>query len=148
MCLHVKCIPNPGYKITLRYGGMLENNINQERYSSHKSYLMTGTTDDNLGRRLFQVQKEKAVEDALEKIRRGMGTGWSSVSLSDSEILKDILGEVWISIGRHRWSTYSFSKLSQEDINSLIELGKDMTSRYSLSDEKIRQLDIILGRTV
>jgi hypothetical protein len=127
---------------------MLENNINQEQYSSHKSYCMTGTTDDNLGRRLFQVQKEKAVEDALEKIRRGMGSSWSSVSLSDSEILKEILGEVWISIDRHRWSTYSFSKLSQEDIKSLVDLGKNVTSRHSLSDEKIRQLDIILGRTV
>jgi hypothetical protein len=109
---------------------------------------MAGTTDDNLGRRLFQVQKEKAVEDALEKIRRGMGSSWSSVSLSDSEILKEILGEVWISIDRHRWSTYSFSKLSQEDIKSLVDLGKNVTSRHSLSDEKIRQLDIILGRTV
>lgn len=148
MSLHVKCIPNPYNKFTLRYGGMLENNINQERYSSHKSYRMTGTTDDNLGRRLFQVQKAKAVEDAIEKIRRGMGTGWSSVSLSDSEILKDILGEVWVSIDRHRWSTYSFSKLSYEDINALIELGKNVTPRYSLSDEKIRQLDNILGRTV
>jgi hypothetical protein len=35
---------------------------------------MYGTTDDTLGRRLFQVQKEKAVEDAFEKIRHTTGT--------------------------------------------------------------------------
>jgi hypothetical protein len=109
---------------------------------------MSGTTEDNLGRRLFQVQKIKAVEDALEKIRRGMGPGWSSIPAADSEILKDILGEMWISIDRHRWSTYSFSKLSKEDINSLITLGKKMNVRNALSDEKIKQLDSILARTV
>jgi hypothetical protein len=109
---------------------------------------MSGTTEDNLGRRLFQVQKEKAVEDALEKIRRGMGPEWSLIPVSDSEILKDILGEMWISIDRHRWSTYSFSKLSKEDINSLITLGKKMNIRNALSDEKIKKLDSILARTV
>ncbi len=54
---------------------------------------MYGTTDDTLGRRLFQIQKEKAVEDALEKIRHRMGTEWNSVSSSDSEVLKEILGK-------------------------------------------------------
>ena len=109
---------------------------------------MSETTDDNLGRRLFQVQKEKAVENAMEKIRRRMGTGWNSVSRSDSEILKDVLGEVWTSIDRQRWRTYSFSKLSKEEINSLITLGKKMKTQYSLTEENIKQLDIILGRTV
>jgi hypothetical protein len=109
---------------------------------------MSDTTDDNLGRRLFLVQKEKAVEDALEKIQRRMGLEWNSFSPSDSEILKDVLGEVWTSIDRHRWSSYSFSKLSKEEIKSLITLGKKMKANYSLTNEKIKQLDIILGRTV
>jgi hypothetical protein len=109
---------------------------------------MSETTDDNLGRRLFQVQKEKAVEDAFEKIRRRMGTEWNSVSPADSEILKEVLGEVWTSIDRHRWGTYSFAKLSKDDINSLVTLGKPMKNHYSLTDENIRQMDIILGRTV
>ena len=43
---------------------------------------MSGTTDDNLGRRLFQVQKEKAVEEALEKMRRRMGAEWNSFSIN------------------------------------------------------------------
>jgi hypothetical protein len=107
---------------------------------------MSGSTEDNLGRRLFQVQKEKAVEDALEKMRRGLSTQWNSISSTDSEILKEVLGEVWTSIERHRWGTYRFSKVSEKDLKSLIFLGKEMKSQYSPTDEKIRQLDAILGR--
>jgi hypothetical protein len=107
---------------------------------------MSGTTDDNLGRRLFQVQKEKAVEEALEKMRRGLSAQWDSLSYTDSEILKEVLGEVWTSINRHRWGAYRFSKVSPEDLKSLIILGKEMKSQYSPTDEKISQLDAILGR--
>jgi hypothetical protein len=107
---------------------------------------MSGTTDDNLGRRLFQVQKEKAVEEALEKMRRRLSTQWNSISSTDSEILKEVLGEVWTSIDRHRWGTYRFSKVTEEDLKSLILLGKKMKFQYSPTDEKIKQLDAILGR--
>lgn len=109
---------------------------------------MPHTTDDNLGRRLFQVQKDKAVENAVEKMRRSIGKDWMSVSSADIEILKSVLGEAWTSIDRHRWSTYIFSKLTPEDIQSLITLGKKLKENYSLTDEMIRQLDIIMGRTV
>jgi hypothetical protein len=108
---------------------------------------MSDTTDDNLGRRLFQVQKEKAVEEALEKMRRRMGADWNSFSSTDSAILKEVLGEVWTSIDRERWSSYKFSKVSKEDLTLLIIMGKKMKSQYSPTDEKIRQLDMILGRT-
>jgi hypothetical protein len=106
---------------------------------------MSGSTDDNLGRRLFQVQKEKAVEEALEKIRRGLSDQWHSISSRDTELLKEVLGEVWTSIDRHRWGSYRFSKVSAEDLKSLIILGKEMKSHYSLTDEKIMQIDRILG---
>jgi len=109
---------------------------------------MYGTTDDTLGRRLFQVQKEKAVEDALEKIRHKMGTEWNSVSPSDSEVLKEILGEVWTSIDRHQWGTYSFSKLSIHDINSLIIIGKEVKAKPPLTNDLLKSLDNILNRTM
>jgi hypothetical protein len=127
---------------------MLENNINKERYNSHKSQPMSEITDDTLGRRLFQVQKEKAVEDALEKIRHRLGTEWNLVSPSDSEVLKDILGEVWTSIDRPRWGTYSFSKLSKNDISSLITTGKVVKANPPLTNDLLKSLDNILSRTI
>jgi hypothetical protein len=109
---------------------------------------MYGTTDDTLGRRLFQIQKEKAVEDAVEKIRYRMGTEWNSVSSSDSDVLKEILGEVWTSVDRHRWGTYSFSKLSKNDLNSLITIGKEVKAKPPLTNDLLKSLDNILNRTI
>jgi hypothetical protein len=109
---------------------------------------MYETTGDTLGRRLFQVQKEKAVEDALVKIRHRVGTEWNSIPASDSEILKDILGEVWTSIDRNRWGTYSFSKLSIKDINSLITIGKAVRANPPLTNDVLNSLDNILSITI
>jgi hypothetical protein len=109
---------------------------------------MSGTTDDTLGRRLFQIQKEKAVEDAFEKIRHRMGTEWNLVSMSDSDVLKEILGEVWTSIDRHRWGTYSFSKLSINDIKSLITIGKEVKVKPPLTNDMLKSLDNILNKTI
>ena len=109
---------------------------------------MSDTTEDNLGRRLFQVQKEKAVEEALDKIRHRVGADWNSVSMPDSELLKYVLGEVWTSIDRYRWATYSFSKLPIEDVYGLIHLGKKLKAGYSVTDDQIREIDTILGRTI
>jgi len=109
---------------------------------------MYGTTDDTLGRRLFQVQKEKAVEDALEKIRHTTGTEWNSVSSSDSETLKEVLGEVWTSIDRHRWGTYSFSKLSINDIRSLISIGKTVRAKPPMTNDTLNLLDNILSNKI
>lgn len=109
---------------------------------------MTNVTDDNLGRRLFQIQKEKAVEDAMEKIRRRTGTEWVAISMADNDLLKEILGDLWTSIDRLRWGSYSFSKLSKEDIGALIDQSKHITKKHAMTDDDLRTLDAILSRTI
>jgi hypothetical protein len=109
---------------------------------------MYETKDDNLGRRLFLVQKEKAVEEAFEKIRRKLGPEWNSFSSGDWNILKNVLGEVWTSIDRHRWGTYSFSKLSKNDIDSIIMIGKEVHAKPPLTDDGLKSLDNILSKTI
>ncbi len=109
---------------------------------------MTDITDDNLGRRLFQIQKEKAVEDALEKIRRRTGTEWKAISTADTDVLKEILGELWTSIDRPRWGSYSFSKLTKEDVMSLVAQGKYIKSKHAMTDDDVRDLDAILSKTI
>lgn len=109
---------------------------------------MTDVTDDNLGRRLFQIQKEKAVENALEKIRRKTGNEWEAISTADTSVLTEILGELWTSIDRTRWGNYSFSKLSREDIMSLIVQGKHIKNKRSFTEEDLKILDTILSKTI
>ena len=93
------------------------------------------------------VQKEKAVEAALDKIRRRVGADWCLISPADCNVLKEILGEIWTSIERPRWSTYRFSKLTLVDIHSLVEAGKEIREKHYMTDAMLQSLDQILSRS-
>ncbi len=107
---------------------------------------MTRTPDETLGRRIFQVHKEKAVEHALERIRRAKDSGWSSCSTEDYEALREVLGELWINVEQKRWDTYSFAKLTRDEIHSLITAGRDIRSGHCLTPETLTALNAILRR--
>ena len=44
---------------------------------------MPDVTDDERGRRVFQIHKEMAVETAIEKIRQTMGQDLSLIHISE-----------------------------------------------------------------
>ena len=92
---------------------------------------MPQVTDDERGRRVFQIHKEMAAETALEKIRQSMGQDWKLYSISDIDILKYMLGESWVAMDRQRWSQCSFSRLVREDIDTIIKIGKGVKSRQT-----------------
>ena len=121
--------------------------INRRGDITHQRFLMPRSNDSDLGRRIFVVQKEKAVEDALDKIRRRVGADWCSVSPTDCDVLKETLGEIWTAIERPRWSTYRFSKLTLADIHSLVASGKEIRTKRYMTDAMLQSLDQILSRS-
>ena len=68
---------------------------------------MSQTRDEELGRRRFQLVKEQAVEDAVEKIRRAQAVDWPSLCAADCILLREILGDLWICLERKKWEQYS-----------------------------------------
>jgi hypothetical protein len=107
---------------------------------------MSRSTEESLGRRRFQIQKEKAVEDAYEKIRRTFGQEWQCFSAGDCEALREILGEIWISVDRDCWKSYCFSTLSQKEIHTLIDMGNAGLCQKCMTSEVLARLDEILGQ--
>ena len=87
---------------------------------------MPEITADERGRRVFQIQKEKAVENAIEKIRLNLGQDWKLFSPSDIKMIEYLLGEVWIIIGKQKWQGLAFTRLKQSDIDEIIHIGKGM----------------------
>ena len=104
---------------------------------------MSEITNEELGRRRFQIQKEKAVELAVEKIRRGKHPQWESLSPKDLQILKDILGDIWTITDRTRWESITFSKLSPQNIESLIDIGKKIENNYCTAETAAKFLEDI-----
>jgi hypothetical protein len=107
---------------------------------------MSRTSDEELGRRRFQLVKEHAVEDAVEKIRRAPAAEWQSFHTPDYLLLREILGEIWICIEHGRWEQYSFSTLTRQDIIDLLALGAGMRG-HTLSCATIEKMETILSHT-
>jgi hypothetical protein len=105
---------------------------------------MSRSTEEGLGRRRFQIQKEKAVEEAYEKIRRSFGKEWQVFSAEDCAVLREVLGEIWISVDRESWKNYCFSTLSHTEILSIIAIAKEGLYQKSMTKEALARLDEIL----
>jgi hypothetical protein len=90
---------------------------------------MPEARDEEVGRRLFQIHKEKAVEVALEKMRRKMPSEWKSFTSADIDVLKHILGEAWVCTKRSEWEGISFATLTKEDLQAIILIAKQVSNK-------------------
>lgn len=86
---------------------------------------MPDVSRTEIGRRLFSLQKEKSIEQALEKIRKNLGEEWRDFSQEEIDLLKHALGDAWVFIERDVWEKIAFSRLSRRDILDLIAIGRE-----------------------
>ena len=107
---------------------------------------MPDVTEDERGRRVFQIHKEMAVETALEKIRQSVGQDWKLYSVSDIDLLKYMLGERWVSMDRSSWGRCTFSRLLREDLDAIIRIGKEVKNKKRMEGDAVREMNEILRR--
>jgi hypothetical protein len=91
---------------------------------------MSPSTEDNLGRRRFLLHRDKAVEQALEKIRRAPDSRWETLTPEERAGLKAVLAEIWENCERERWQQYCFSTLTKADILRLIVLWDEVRAQH------------------
>jgi hypothetical protein len=107
------------------------------------------TTDEDIGRRAFQLRKEKATERALDRLRQGLKSNWSVLTQHDLQDLSWILGELWAFEKRLDWEDLHFSKLTIEDTQAIIELGRGLQSGELHSVETLEHAgDIVRARSI
>jgi hypothetical protein len=109
---------------------------------------MPEVTSDERGRRIFQIHKEKAAEDAIEKIRQSQGLEWKVFTSSEVEILRYMLGETWVSLDRDTWEKCAFSRLKRSQIDSIIQIGKRVNRKEMREDAGIEEISRILSTLV
>jgi hypothetical protein len=90
---------------------------------------MPDVSRTEIGRRLFSLQKEKSIEQALEKIRKNLGEEWRDFSQEEIDLLKHALGDAWVFIERDVWEKIAFSRLSRRDVLDLIAIGRETRAK-------------------
>jgi len=109
---------------------------------------MPDVTNDERGRRIFQLHKERAVEAALEKIRLNPKSDWATFSQQDIKSLTTMLGETWVSVERSTWEQCSFSRLTRKDLNEIISIGNDVKSERMREETAINTVSTILKKSI
>jgi hypothetical protein len=109
---------------------------------------MPDVTNDERGRRIFQLHKERAVEAALEKIRLNPKSDWATFSQQDIKSLTTMLGETWVSLERSTWEQCSFSRLTRKDLNEIISIGNDVKSERIREETAITKVSTILKKSI
>ncbi|OPX66682.1 MAG: hypothetical protein A4E36_01919 [Methanoregulaceae archaeon PtaB.Bin009] len=106
---------------------------------------MPEVTDDERGRRVFQIHRDMAVEKAIEKIRQSVGQDWKVYSVTDIDLLKYMLGESWISLDRRKWEGFTFTRLLKDDLDRIIMTAKQVKKKERTESEAVRNVIEILS---
>jgi hypothetical protein len=109
---------------------------------------MPGVTNDERGRRIFQIRKERAVETAVAKIRQHLGSDWTAFSQQDIQTLNYILGEAWVSIERSVWEQSAFTRLTRNDLENIIRIGNEVKSKNIREETAIDEICRILKGSI
>src|SRR5512136_253585 len=107
---------------------------------------MPDVSDQERGRRVFQIQKEKHAEEALEKVRKKLGDGWKRFSLQEIRTLRFILGEARVFTDRKDWEMYSFARLSLDDLDAILAIGKAVEKKLKTEHDASEEVGAILQR--
>ena len=105
---------------------------------------MPGVTNDERGRRIFQIHKERAVETAIAKIRQNLGSDWDLFSQKEIQTLHSILGEAWVSIERSVWEQSAFTRLTRKDLENIVRIGNEVKSKKIREETAIDEICRIL----
>ncbi len=107
---------------------------------------MPDVSDQERGRRVFQIQKEKHAEEALDKARKSLGDRWPRFTLPETRTLKYILGEAWVFIDRKAWEGFSFTRLSGDDLYGILAIGKAVERKEKTEHEASGEVAAVLQR--
>lgn len=103
-------------------------------------------TDEDVGIRTFKLRKEKAVERAMEKIRRSLGRSFLQFTKDDIESLEWALGECWTMVGFYDWENVTFSSLKLEEIREIISITQDIFKHKIKGKAGIEKVRAILTK--
>lgn len=101
-------------------------------------------TDEDIGIRAFQIKKAKAVERAVERLRRGLGDGWKDLTSEEIDELEWVYGELWAYLARDEWDQLAFGHLTTSDVIKTLTLGSQMRRHARSSIDVLREVEALI----
>jgi hypothetical protein len=106
--------------------------------------FMPDVSQKEVGRRLYHVHREKRVEEAIKKIRHGVGADWSSFTHDDIDLLGHLLQCTWNTIDQKIWDALLFVNISKNDVRKILSFGVGVSPGKNPSPEAVVEIKKIL----
>lgn len=88
-------------------------------------------SDESLGIRLHEVNRQRAVDRAVERMRYGLKADWHYLTLDDIANLRWLVGELWSIRNREEWEGLYFSKLTFNQVRRLVGVGDRLRRHHT-----------------
>jgi hypothetical protein len=85
---------------------------------------MPDITQADIGRRMYQLDKEKHVERSIGMVRQNLGNEWKSFSGEDIHMLERLIGDVWVGFDRTLWEKIPFGRMTKGDVEHILDIVK------------------------
>ena len=100
---------------------------------------MPDVSRTEIGRRMFQLQKKKAVEKVIEKIRQNIGSEWKTLLTADVHLLERLLEAAWVNTDKAAWEKIRFATCSKEDVQRILSVARgidlEKASQHAVAEE-------------
>ena len=85
---------------------------------------MPDVSQKEVGRRMYHVHRLKTVEEAIKKIKHGVGAEWSSFTKEDIDLLNHLLLCAWNVIDQKVWDKVSFGSMTKNEVQKILSYGE------------------------
>lgn len=105
-------------------------------------------SDEEIGMRTFQMRKARAIERAMERLRKGLDLEWAKFSNAEIEALGYIFGELWAYVAHDEWDRLRFSTLDTTDVRRLLNLARELVNHRRNSVDILQDANtVIVGKS-
>lgn len=73
---------------------------------------------------MYHVHREKTVEEAIKKIKHGVGADWGSFTREDINLLNHLLQCTWNVIDQKIWNNLSFGNMKKNEVQNILSYGQ------------------------
>jgi hypothetical protein len=113
-------------------------------HSMRGENIMPDVSQKEIGKRLYHVHREKRVEEAIKKIKTGVGGEWSSLTREDIELLGHLLQCTWNVIDQKIWENIPFSHLTKNDVRKILSFGEGVSPGKNPDTAAVNEIKKIL----
>ena len=85
---------------------------------------MPEVSQKEVGRRMYHVHRLKTVEEAIKRIKHGVGSDWSQFSVEDMDLLGHLLQCTWNVIDQKTWDSIPFARMTAQQVQKILSYGE------------------------